>query len=178
MENVSAVLITRENKWPEKASLGFPFGQTIIDLGCPNVIRRFYLAAEAKYEHVYVQDDDCEIDIERLWKEYCRVGKNCITNAIGLGHQQIYAGTNVTLIGFGSFFPRSFAQGFLHDLRAWVDKFGADIVETECDRMFTWQFRPWHSVNMPIREFRRTYCMSNRPGHYQLRDRIIKELNT
>lgn len=177
-EKVTAVLITREDKWPAQARCDFPFAESLVETHCPNVFRRFELAASAQYEHVYVQDDDCEIDIARLWRHYTQTGSSLLTNAIGGGHQKIYEGTNVTLIGFGCFFPRAFARMFLDHYAEWVDRFGTELVLTEADRMFTFAFRPHQNVVMPVREFRRANCMSNRPDHYAIRDRLIKELNS
>ena len=174
---VTSVLITREKQWPAHARVDFATREVLVETECPNVFRRFELAAKAQHEHVYVQDDDCEIDIARLYRYYERVGKSMLTNAISGGHQKIYEGTNVTLIGFGCFFPRAFAQMFVAHKNEWVVRFGEEVFLNECDRMFTFAFRPHQNVLMPVREFRHNRCMSMRPGHYQLRDRIVRELN-
>lgn len=174
---VTAVLITRERAWPSEARVDFPFESTVIEAQAPYVYRRFELAAQATTEHVYVQDDDCELDVDHLWQHYRRVDKGMLTNAITRGHQAMYAGTGVTLIGWGCFFPTAFAKLFVLHAAEWVRRFGEDVFKRECDRMFTWNFRPHQNVAMPIRQFRNAWALSNQPGHYQLRDRVIKELN-
>lgn len=170
----TAVLITREDRWP--LSTLDPFDETIIEGNCPSVWRRFEIAATAFHDDIFVQDDDVQIDVERLWHVYQRIGRSMIVNAITAGHKKIYADTGMTLIGFGAFFPRRLAVDFVADRAKWVSLFGDHLVNTECDRMFTHTYQPHHSVVMPIREWRRPGAMSDRPEHYHVRDQIIKIL--
>lgn len=172
MQPVTAVLITREHDYPTDVKLDFPFMDHMVQRQCPNVLQRFQLAALATTEHVYVQDDDNEIDIGALYQQYD--GRH-ITNAMPRGMQGFYAGTGVTLIGYGAFFPRRMAQLFVERLPWWRVKF-PDLIDMEADRFFTWAFQPQHVVTMPVRQIRRAEKMCERQGHYQTRDRIFKML--
>ena len=176
MIDATAVLITRELEWPAEARVE-GFVSHHVRVKSPNVWERYRIAAECASDDVYVQDDDCEIDIDRLYHVYVREGRRMITNAIPFGHQQNYKDTGVTLIGFGCLFPRKLAVEFVAQRQRWVDVFGETLVDTECDRIFTFVNQPHHNVVMPVREFRRANCMSNRPGHYQVRDSLIKRLH-
>lgn len=168
---VSAILITREKYWPKDARIDFQCDVTTLT-ECPYVAKRFELAATAAYDTIYVQDDDVDLDIERLYK--CYDGR--LTNAIHGGHSYAYQNTGVTLIGFGCFFPRVMAERFMADEGKWRKKFGDELYEQEADRIFTFVNRPHNNVSMPYREFRRQGCMSMRHDHYKIRDRMIREL--
>lgn len=169
---VTAVLITREPEYPLDLRIDFPFAEMLARTRCPNVLERFMTAAEAPTEHIYVQDDDNEIDVAELYRHYD--GKH-ITNAMPRGMQGFYSGTGVTLIGYGAFFPRRMAQQFVERLPWWRTKF-PDLLDMEADRFFTWAFQPQHVVNMPVRQIRRAEKMCERKGHYETRDRIFKML--
>lgn len=165
---VSAVLITRENEWPTDIKLDFEFDEVLVMTHCPSLACRFQLAQQARNEIIYVQDDDCQIDIKELWTHY----DGRLTNAIKWGHQQIYAGTGVTLIGWGCFFPKS-----LIDFSRWTAQYG-DIVQGglahEVDRIFTYLAQPHNTVRIPIEDLTRTRAMSrDNPDHYRSKDRVI-----
>jgi hypothetical protein len=172
-DKVSAVLITREPEWPRDALLNFPFDEVIIEPKCAGVHRRFELALQARNEIVYVQDDDCLIDIPKLWNHY----DGMMTYAITKGHRGIYdelCGSRACLIGWGCFFPRALA-----DPARWqpyVDAYGP-VPSIEADRVFTWYAGPRCSVVMPIRNLARTRAMSrDNRDHYSSRDRILRQL--
>lgn len=163
---VSAVLITREDRYPTDIALNFPFDEVIVNTRCPNVKRRFDLAQQARNEVIYVQDDDAEIDIALLASYY----DGRMTHAITPGHAQIYRGTGVTLIGWGCFFRKS-----MIDWSKWEAKYG-DVDEMEADRIFTYFAHPHNSVLMSIRQIHRATKMCERPGHYQTKERILRML--
>lgn len=170
--NVSAVLITREMSWPLDARIDFPFEEKLVCTECPNIFRRFELAASARFETVYVQDDDVIVDIRRLSKLY----DGCITNIMPLGFQNIYAGTGVTMVGFGCFFPRRMAEHFVKHQQFWRDRFGDAMFDTEADRFFTFANQPFNEVMVPLRQISRPVKMSERPNHYQIRSEIFTRL--
>jgi hypothetical protein len=172
LKNVSAVLITREPEWPVEARVDFPFAQSIVVPSCPSVFRRFEIAADAACETVYVQDDDVRLDIQALWTHY----DGRITNVMPAGFQRMYAGTGVTLIGWGAFFPRSMAQTFVRQQDFWRREFGDQVFETEADRFFTFSHRPFNQIHMERLEMRRPGCMSDRPDHYNVRQRVFNRL--
>lgn len=181
---VTAVLITREDRWPENISpdwalgerVGFPhspFGEVILETRCTGVHRRFELAARAKHDIVYVQDDDVQVDIMRLWKYY----NGQLTYAIPPGFKVMYDALSprVCLIGWGAFFPRRFA-----DPARWqpyVDAHGP-VPSHEADRVFTYFCdQPHNPVYTQVRLAERGQAMSrDNPDHYRSRDRIIKQL--
>jgi len=169
---ISAVLITREKEYPKDIRLDFPFDEVIVQTECPNVLRRFELAREARNEIIYVQDDDAAINIATLYSHY----DDRLTNAITPGHLQIYnglCGNRVTLIGWGCFFPKRL-------LRV-LDFYPEPLDPIEVDRIFTHlvyrQEGRHNSVVMPIRQFQRerAICRGN-PNHYRERDALIRKL--
>ena len=164
--SVTAVLITREATYPTDIHVAFPFDEVIVKTHCPNVRMRFELAERANSDIIYVQDDDIEIDIHQLWKHY----DGTLTHAITDYHLKAYAGSGVTLIGFGAFFPKS-AINF----GEWIDRYGG-VDAMEADRIFTYFTQPHNSVLMPIRQVDRPVKMCERPGHYTIRDQIIRQL--
>lgn len=174
IEDVTAVLITRDPVWPADVPLDdIPFGEVKLQTSCPNVFQRFVLAAEAKCERIYVQDDDVVIDVRELFKHDIIAS---ITNIMPPGFQQIYRGTDVTLIGFGAFFPRWMAEQFVERQQRWRDAFGDEVFEAEADRFFTWTHWPHNEVHLPMRQIRRPVRMSDRPNHYKTRDEIFRRL--
>jgi hypothetical protein len=173
MNDVTAVLITRENQWPADAVLDFPFSETLIGTKSPNVWRRYQLAAEAHNPTIYFQDDDCRIDVAHLYRFFD--GEH-LTHAITPGHWHIYNGTGVTLIGWGSFFPRTMVEDFMEHEGFWRNKFGDEIFENETDRLFTYANQPHNSIFMPITQFQRPVKMCERPGHYAVKDMVLRTL--
>lgn len=185
---VTAVLITREKKWPDDINPdwrlgelnGFPnspFDEVLVETECVGVHRRFELAMQARNDVIYVQDDDCAIDVMRLWRRFEADHASRLTYAITAGHKSIYddlCGSAVCLIGWGCFFPKRLA-----DPARWQpyrDRFG-EIPSHEADRVFTYFARPHQPVVMPISMRQRTRAMSrDNTEHYRSRDRIIKQL--
>lgn len=170
---ITAILITRESEWPRDALLNFPFDEVIVETKCVGVHRRFELALQARNEIVYVQDDDCLIDVAKLFTFYDGV----MTYAITPGHKHIYdelCGSRTCLIGWGCFFPRVLADP--DRWKPYVDAYGP-VPSIEADRVFTWYAGPRLPVVMPIRSLRRERAMSRDNGdHYTSRDRILRQL--
>lgn len=167
---VSAVLITRGDAWPTQVPLpSFPFDEVLLETRCAGIHRRFELAQEARNEVIYVQDDDCVIDVPALWSQY----DGQLTHAITPGHYLIYKDTGCHLIGWGAFFPRA-----LINFQPWYDAYpDTPIPSHEYDRVFTFLAHPIKSVIMPIEQVRLERAMSrDNPDHYASRDRIIKML--
>lgn len=174
LHQVSAVLITREESYPKDIRFNALFGEVIVEERCPSVFRRWELAAFARHPTIYVQDDDIQTDPERLWKQSVYGSMNYATMP---GHLQNYAGSGVALIGFGAFFPRVMAQRFLQHQAFWREKYGDAIFESEADRFATWENRhDQRPVIMAFGQKARSVKMCERPGHYALRDRLLKDL--
>lgn len=174
---VTAVLITRESAWPADTQVDFNlFDEVLIETGCTGVHRRYELALQARNEDLYFQDDDCRVDARFLHRHY---GGDRITHAITRGHLKIYedlCSNRVTLIGWGSFFPKR-----LIDWSAWLRTYGEMPPSHEYDRVFTylaWRQTGHHrSVTMPFQQLARPRAMSrDNPEHYTSRDRMIKLL--
>jgi hypothetical protein len=174
-DKVTAVLVTREKEWPADIEMNFPFDDVLVQTESPNLLPRFDLAKQARNEIIYVQDDDAQIDIRRLWRHY----DERVTNAITHGHLRIYnelCGNRVTLIGWGCFFPKR-----LIDFQPWHDWYG-DLDPIEIDRIFThlayrYQEAPHNSVVMPIEQLERPRAISrDNPRHYHDRAEIIRKL--
>jgi hypothetical protein len=173
---ITAVLITREPEYPLDTQIDFPFDEVLLETNCPSLARRFELAAQARNEIIYVQDDDVAVDIAGLWRHY----DGRLTNCMSWGHLQIYNGlcqNRVTLIGWGCFFPKR-----LLDFSPWTDAFG-EMPAHEVDRIFTHlafrsQGGPHNTVVMPFRQLPRAHAMSrDNPNHYTSRDQIIRQLD-
>ncbi len=176
--NISAVLITREKAWPTDVVMNFKFDEVLTCVECPHIFRRFELAAQAKHDTIYVQDDDVSIDIRRLYSIYLAPAlPGRLTAVMPLGFQQIYAGTGVTMVGFGCFFPRVMAEQFVEQQQFWRAEFGDAIFEAEADRFFTFSHRPFNHAVVAMRQFARPVKMSSRPGHYAVRAEIFRRLS-
>lgn len=182
---ITAVLITRETSWPKDTLVDrFPFNEVIIETGCPGVHRRFDLAWGARNDLIYVQDDDCAIDIPQLLRAHQGAEKvyqdELISYAITPGHKAIYdelCGSRAFLLGWGCFFYRRYANSARW--KPFIEKFGP-VPSHEADRVFTW-FGPTtrNAVVMPIKQLTRPRAMSrDNKQHYASRNAILKQLAT
>lgn len=171
IEPVTAVLVTRESTWPRESVVDFPFDEVLLETNCVGVHRRLELARQARNAIVYVQDDDCRINVYGLWRAY----DGRLTYAISQGQKDIYdrlCNSKVCCIGWGCFFPKHLADPTRW--RAYDERFGPE--RRELDRVFTFFARPHNPVVMPIRHHHRAVAMSREAGHYAQRDRVIREL--
>lgn len=174
---VSAVLITRENAWPTDAQAhldAFGFDEVLLETRCPGVHRRFELARQARHDVVYVQDDDCTLDIFRLWTSAL---PHQLTYGITPDQKAVYdglCGSRVCLIGWGAFFPRAWA-----DPARWqpfIDRVGP-VPSHEADRVFSYFAEPKVPVLLQVQQLQRRHAMSRDNGsHYESRAQIIAQL--
>jgi hypothetical protein len=170
---VTAVLISRERTYPEDVFLNYEFDEVLYGLtepGVPSgVFTRYELALQARNEHIYVQDDDCVVDIAELARWYD--GEH-LTNAITAYHLEQYAGSGVTLVGWGCFFPKR-----LVDFSRWDRHYGREAIPPgEDDRVFTYLAQPHHTKVMPIRHIQRRQAMCQTDGHYTRRRQVFDML--
>jgi hypothetical protein len=144
----TCVLITREGEYPQEVLDSLPlFNEVIIETECPSIYRRYELARKAKNNLIYVQDDDCTINVEELLYFY----KGRLTNAITQHHKEYYAGMGVTLVGFGTFFDKR-----MIDFSPYLAKYPKDkLFLSQTDRIFTYLNRPFRSVVMDINQLPR-----------------------
>jgi hypothetical protein len=172
---VTAVLITREDAWPADTGLKLDlFDEVILETRCPGVHRRFELAVQARNEIVYVQDDDCSVDVTALHQAY----RGRLTYAISAGMKTVYdklCGSKACLIGWGALFPRRFAD----PLRwaAFVAQYGP-VPSHEADRVFTFFCdRPHDVLVTPTQHLAREHAMSrDNRKHYSSREEILNKL--
>src|ERR1700690_354270 len=128
---VSAVLISKEKEYPQEvleSVLGFD--EILIITECPNILKRYETALKARNEIIYVQDDDCIIDVSKLFNQY----NGQITNSITQHHKDFYVKMGMTLVGFGCFFPKK-----MINFDRYVNKWGVDkLLLSQADRVFTY----------------------------------------
>lgn len=138
LSNVTAVLITREKEYPKEISLE-GFGEVLICTESPSVYQRYILAAIAKNDTIYVQDDDAIIDYKELFEHYDGRLTNCMTQH----HFDAYRGNGCTLVGWGCFFPKSMLAVF----NKYMDRYGVDShLLRDADRIFTVLNQPFNTL--------------------------------
>lgn len=168
MENdhpkISCVLITKRKEYPEiildRLDLGF-FDEILIVAESDSVYKRYLAAKKAKNEIIYVQDDDCLVNYQVLFKHF----NGLITNTMTKPFQTVYEPTGCTLVGWGCYFNKATLSAF----DKYVEKYGVDNhLLREADRIFTYMNRPFNTVIMPHEDlFQDEARMSNDPEHFQ-----------
>lgn len=114
------------------------FGEAILwdnskKLRDAKVYGRYLGALEASNDYIYVQDDDCVIDIQRLCAEYQQGELLCNLKP---HHRDVYAAQypGISMVGWGAIFPKS-----MIDFSPYLDRYPEDeLFLRECDRVFTW----------------------------------------
>jgi hypothetical protein len=164
MEKITAVLITREREYPkivlERIDTGF-FDEIIIKTECPSVYGRYLAAKEAKNNLIFVQDDDCFVNYQRLFKHY----NGQITHTITPEHMKFYSKLDCTLVGWGAYFTKDMIDNAFED---YIAKYGEDkYLLREADRIFTYFNRPFNTILQPHENLIQTGDkMSLQPEHY------------
>ncbi len=163
MDKISCCLITRKKEYPsiimDRLTLGF-FDEILVCTESPSVYQRYLLAKQAKNDVIYVQDDDCLVNYQSLYKKY----DGNLTNTITEGFKNFYDPLGCTLVGWGCFFPRSFTDVFYKYIR----KYGEDEhLLREADRIFSFLNKPFNSILMPHEDlFQDKTRMSLEPEHF------------
>jgi hypothetical protein len=121
------------------------------------VFSRYLAAQMAHTEYVYVQDDDCLVDLQHYpWDE---AGPEHIVCNMPQEYRRNYPG-EIQLVGFGAVFPKAmvrttferYAQTYLHyhpDFDFSATHMLDHIFLLECDRIFT-GLNPCKLVDVPI----------------------------
>ncbi len=161
---ISAVLITREETYPEiileRLDLGF-FDEILIIGECPSVYHRYLAAKKAKNSIIYFQDDDCLVNYQVLFSKY----NGQLTNTMTLPFQKAYEPLGVSLVGWGTFFPAEMLGVF----DKYIAQYGVDQhLLREADRIFTYLNRPFNTIIMPHEDlFQHQDRMSHDPDHFK-----------
>lgn len=147
---ISAVLVTRgdHDLSPVLKSLE-GFGELIVwdnsKVENRRVWGRFLGAQRAKFDVVYVQDDDCTVDASAL--AAMSVPGELLVN-MPVDRRQGYRGTGISLIGWGAIFEKPALSAF--------DRYTGprdEIFERECDRVFTYLLQDIvREVEVPFRQ--------------------------
>ena len=169
--NITAVLITRDAKYPplvwERLDPGF-FDEILVRTKCPCIYDRYIMAAKAKNEIIYVQDDDALVNYQVLFSKY----DGRLTCGITQGFANFYAPHDCTLVGWGAFFPRTALKVF----DKYVKKYGVDVhLNREADRIFTYLNRPFNNVIFPHQDLKQEEParMYKEPGHFPSMDKAL-----
>ena len=136
-KDVSAVLVTKGGTdiWPIQERIK-GFGQmrdwnNSFEQEDQKVYGRYLAATRfCGCDYIYVQDDDCLVDAERLCAEYQPGELLCNVQA---SHARFYADIRMSLVGWGAILPRS-----MIDFSRYLEKWPLDdLFLRECDRVFT-----------------------------------------
>lgn len=143
---ISCCLITKLPEYPkiimDRLALGF-FDEIIVFTESPSVYQRYLLAKQAANEIIYVQDDDCLVNYQSLFKHY----NGQITNTMTLPFKPRYDEMGCTLVGWGAFFPKSMLSVF----DKYIERYGADDPHLlrEADRIMTALNKPFNTIIQP-----------------------------
>lgn len=178
MEKISCCLITKEKEYPkivlERLTLGF-FDEILICTESPSVYQRYLLAKEASNDIIYVQDDDCMVNYQQLFKKY----DGRITNTMTEGFQNFYDPLGCTLVGWGCYFKRSMVD--MID-KWYIPKYGVDShLLREADRIFTYLNKPFNTIIMPHEDLKRANsdgAMWKEPEHFPSAYEAIEKCKT
>jgi len=154
MEKITACLITTLPQYPklimDRLTCCNFFDEILINTESPSVYQRYLLAREAKNEIIYVQDDDCMVNYQKLFEniifEIYRNHAFRITNTMTLPFQKQYEPLGCTLVGWGCYFPKS----MLDILDKYIAKYGEDEhLLREADRIFSYLNKPFNTIIQP-----------------------------
>ncbi len=125
---ISACLVSREPIDSRILKSLEGFGEIVVGDGTHGVCARYEAVANARFDIVYTQDDDCLVDISallRLWNG------NFIANMMPDRLEPCF---NNMLVGWGSLFKKELVQPTLD---RYTQKYGIDpLFRREADRIF------------------------------------------
>ena len=129
---------------------------------------RYLTAKEAKNDTIYVQDDDCIIDVETLYRRY---DGTKLVNGMKDTHIRAYSGKD-SIVGWGTFFDKS----WIKVLDKYINKYGEDdVLVREADRIFT-SLLPRETIVMEIKDFPSATSIDalyNNPEHYAYKSKAL-----
>jgi len=171
-ELISCVLITKEKEYPkavlERIDTGF-FDEIIVITECPSIYHRYLAAKTAHNDIIYVQDDDCFVNYQVLWKHY----NGQITNAMTKPFIDKYKNIGCSLVGWGCYFKKSKLSVF--DM--YISQYGVDNdLLREADRIFTYLNFPVNTIVMPHEDLNQTPDrMGYQPEHYKSMNEALEK---
>ena len=175
MEKITCVLIEKGPEYPEivleRIDLGF-FDEILVVVDSPSVYHRYLAAAKAKNPIIYIQDSDCMVNYQVLFKSY----NGQITNTMTKEFLEKYKDKGCTLIGWGCYFPKSMLSVF----DRYIEKYSVDAhLLREADRIFTHLNQPWNTVIMPHEDlFQTPDRMGYQPEHYTSMNEALEKAKT
>lgn len=183
IENVSAVLITRGNRPLAQVLETLPFRDLVVwnaqylsptQVGA-QMYGRYIAAASCKHKYIYVQDDDCVVEVRQLVSAY---REGTVTCNMPLAKREEYKiiAPRVSLVGWGAMFHKSCLQVF----NKYVDRQLPmdELFYREADRVFTY-LNNVHQVEVPFRHLLHAYDedrLGNQPEHLASLARIQERL--
>lgn len=133
---------------------------------------RYVTAKKAKNDTIYVQDDDCIIEVEKLYKHY---DGTKLINGMKAGHLGMYGGAD-SMVGWGTFFDKS----WIKVLDKYISEYGVDdILIREADRIFT-SLLPRYTVVMDVEDFpsaNSEEALYRQPNHWIYKQIALKRVN-
>jgi len=99
---------------------------------------RYQLAKKAKNDIIYTQDDDCVVDIDKIYTEFLkdttRMATGTIQGFVDVVDDFTYGDKQLGLVGWGAFFKKD----WIKVLDRYIDKHGKDeCFYREADRIFS-----------------------------------------
>jgi hypothetical protein len=132
---------------------------------------RYVTALKARNDTIYVQDDDCIIDVEALYDRY---DGTKLVNGMKPSHVKAYKGID-SLVGWGAFFDKS----WIKVLDKYIDKYGKDdVLLRESDRIFT-SLLPRETIAIDVKDFPSAQsedALYKQEGHLDYRKEAIKRV--
>lgn len=134
--NVSAIIVTKGDRDISNVVASLPFGEVIVwdnskEVKDRKIYGRYLAIEKAKYDVIYVQDDDCILEKPEVLATLYREDK-LICNVTD-AHWQQYAPLGIGLVGWGAIFHKKLAN-----FKEYLDNYPLDdMFERECDRVFT-----------------------------------------
>lgn len=133
---------------------------------------RYVTAKKAKNDTIYVQDDDCIIDVKKLYDLY---DGTRLINGMKSSHMLFYRGKD-SMVGWGAFFEKSWIEVF----DKYIDKYGVDdILIRESDRIFT-SLVPRKTIVMEVNDFPSAtahFSLYRQPKHEEYKDLARERIN-
>lgn len=133
---------------------------------------RYVTAKKAKNNTIYVQDDDCIIDIDKLYKVY---DDTKLVNGMKPSHLSAYGGKD-SMMGWGALFEKKWISVF----DSYIDKYGVDdVLIRESDRIFT-SLLPRHTVVMNVKDFPSATsdeALYKQPDHWIYKQIALERIN-